>query len=147
MIFARWSFFLSCALGGCLVSAPGHAASTDEWPAYGHDAGNMRHSPLRQITPANVDRLTPAWTFHMRPASLDVAAANRQSASPERGRPAGRYIGSEMTPLVVKGLMILATPYRRVVALNPPPGKQVWAYALAETDAPESRGVSYWPGG
>jgi quinoprotein glucose dehydrogenase len=51
-----------------------------------------------------------------------------------------------MTPLVVKGLMFLATPYRRVVALDATSGKQVWAYDLPGSDASASRGVSYWPG-
>lgn len=109
----------------------------------------MRYSALAQVTPANVQALTPAWTFHMRPASLDVAAANRPSANagPGFGRPNSRFFGSEMTPLVADGLMFLATPYRRVVALNATSGKQVWAYDLPGNDAPASRGVSYWPGG
>ncbi len=106
----------------------------------------MRHSPLKQITPVNVDRLALAWTFHMRPVSLDVAAANPQVATSERSRPDSRYIGSEMTPLVVNGLMILATPYRRVVALDATSGRQVWAYDFFGKDAPATRGISYWPG-
>jgi len=106
----------------------------------------MRHSPLTQITPANVHDLAPAWTFHMRPPSLDVAAANPQAAAVERGRPASRFIGSEMTPLVANGLMFLSTPYRRVVALDATSGKEVWAYDLPGTDAPASRGVAYWAG-
>jgi quinoprotein glucose dehydrogenase len=118
-----------------------------EWRSYGQDAGGMRYSPLRQITPGNVQDLAPAWTFHMRPASLDIAAANSQAPSADRGRPASRFIGSEMTPLVVNGLMILATPYRRIVALNATAGTQVWAFDLPGSDAPASRGVAYWPGG
>lgn len=147
MALARWSAVLSCALGVCLPLAPVHAGSGDEWSHYGHDAGNMRYSPLTQITPANVHALTPAWTFHMRPASLDVAAANVQAGPPDRFRPNSRYIGSEMTPLVVKGMMFLATPYRRVVAIDATSGRQIWAYDLPGNDAPASRGVSYWPGG
>lgn len=38
------------------------SAQTD-WPAYGHDAGGMRYSPLAQITAANVKNLRRAWTF------------------------------------------------------------------------------------
>jgi quinoprotein glucose dehydrogenase len=52
-----------------------------------------------------------------------------------------------MTPLVVNGLMILATPYRRVVALDATSGSQVWAYDFMGADAPATRGVAYWPGG
>ena len=33
------------------------------WLTFGGDYSNQRHSPLTQITPANVDRLVPQWTF------------------------------------------------------------------------------------
>src|SRR3954469_18257824 len=71
--------FRALAFAATAVSPAFAGATADQWPAYGHDASNMRYSPLRQITPGNVDQLTPAWTFHMRPASLDVAAANPQT--------------------------------------------------------------------
>src|SRR5579863_2473999 len=38
--------------------------SADDWPAYGHDAGGMRYSPLTQINKGNVGTLKLAWTFH-----------------------------------------------------------------------------------
>lgn len=144
-IFARLA--IPCALFLCVPFVPSRSADLPGvWSAYGRDAGNMRYSPLKQVTTTNVHDLAPVWTFHMRPASLDVPAANRQAATPERGRPGGKYIGSEMTPLVVHGLMILATPYRRVVALDATSGLQVWAYDFMGADAPATRGVAYWPG-
>jgi quinoprotein glucose dehydrogenase len=118
-----------------------------DWTSYGQDPGNMRHSPLQQITQANVAQLAPAWTFHMRPASMDVAAANPQPQALPRGFPRTKYGSSEMTPLVAGGLMFLATPYRRVTAIDATTGAQVWAYDLPGGDAPATRGVSYWPGG
>src|SRR6476661_7360949 len=33
------------------------------WPTYGGDYGSQRHSPLTQITPQNVQRLSPQWAF------------------------------------------------------------------------------------
>jgi glucose dehydrogenase len=33
------------------------------WLTYGGDYGSQRYSPLTQITPANVNRLVPQWTF------------------------------------------------------------------------------------
>ena len=33
------------------------------WLTFGGDYTNQRHSPLTQITPENVDRLVPQWTF------------------------------------------------------------------------------------
>src|SRR5579883_2081434 len=147
MKLVRASAIMACAFSATLPLAFAHSSGAEDWSHYGHDAGNMRYSPLKQITPANVQALAPVWTFHMRPASMDVAAANVQSGPPDRFRPNSRFIGSEMTPLVVQGLMFLATPYRRVVAIDATKGQQVWAYDLPGNDAPASRGVSYWPGG
>jgi quinoprotein glucose dehydrogenase len=101
-----------------------------EWPTYGHDYGDSRHSPLAQITPANVATLKPAWTWHMR--------------TPDRA--ARGFASSENTPIVVGGVMYVSTPYGRVVALDAETGKQRWAYQLPGSDQPATRGVSYWPG-
>ena len=145
--FAGWGLFLGAILPLTSINL-GLAAGGADWTAYGQDPGNMRHSPLQQITPGNVADLAPAWTFHMRPPSMDVAAANPQPSPSLRGRfPVTKYTGSEMTPLVANGLMFLATPYRRVVAVDATTGAQVWAYDLPGGDAPAMRGVSYWPGG
>ena len=34
-----------------------------KWLTFGGNYSNQRHSPLAQITPANVSRLQPQWTF------------------------------------------------------------------------------------
>ncbi len=114
----------------CLLMLPAAAAALEEWPTYGHDYGDSRYSPLSQITPANVAQLKPVWTYHMRPADR----ASRGFAS------------SENTPLVVKGVMYVSTPYGRVVALDAETGQQRWAYQVPGSDQPATRGVSYWPG-
>ena len=60
-----------CFKAALLAAAlPGFAfaASSTDWPLYGNDAGAQRYSPLAQITPANVDKLKVAWTYHMKPA-------------------------------------------------------------------------------
>jgi quinoprotein glucose dehydrogenase len=126
-----------CAVG-CLLLASAWALPSvaqtqarEEWPAYGHDYGDTRYSPLAQITPANVTRLQPAWTYHMRP--------------PDRG--ARGFASSQNTPIVVKGVMYVSTPYGRVVALDAQTGRQLWAYQVPGSDQPATRGVSYWPGG
>ncbi len=114
------------------------AAST-EWPTYGHDAGGMRFSPLTQITPANVDRLDVAWTYHMRPA---VSAGGTGA-----GRGSGRvdFAMSETTPIVAAGVMYITTPYGRVVALDPTTGEEIWVFQLPVGN-PSTRGVEYWSG-
>ena len=33
---------------------PEKYASSTEWPTYGHDAGGMRFSPLKEITPSGL---------------------------------------------------------------------------------------------
>src|SRR5687768_13655420 len=43
--------------------AQGLPADGSSWLTFGGDYNNHRHSPLTQITPANVARLRPLWTF------------------------------------------------------------------------------------
>jgi quinoprotein glucose dehydrogenase len=143
----------------CLLAA----GDSKEWPTYGHDPGGMRFSPLTQLTPSNVSQLKVAWVYHMRPAGY-VAPAGRGAFAPGvgdtpdapqfggggrgRGARGGRASGfrpSEVTPLVIDGLMYLSTPYSRVVALDATTGKEVWAYTLPSA-GPSTRGVEYWPG-
>jgi quinoprotein glucose dehydrogenase len=112
-----------------------------EWPTYGHDSGGMRFSPLTQITPANVGRLEVAWTYHMRPPAAPGAALPARG----RGRGGTGFASSAVTPLVADGRMYIATPYSRVVAVDPTNGRELWAYKLP-TGNPATRGVEYWPG-
>jgi len=116
-------------LAAACLASPAYAGSGGDWPTYGHDYGDSRHSPLSQITPANVSTLVPAWTFHMRPADVT------------RG-----FASSEDTPIVIKDVMYLSTPYGRVVALDAATGTERWAYQVPHNDQPATRGVSYWPG-
>jgi quinoprotein glucose dehydrogenase len=141
--------------GSALRSGALAATPQADWPTYGHDLGGMRYSPLDQINTSNVTQLQVAWTYHMRPASDDsrapeVADAEQTQRAPEGAGPLrrrrGRFSQSEATPLVVGGLMYVSTPYRRVVALEPETGKEVWAYQLPGSSQPTQRGVAYWSG-
>jgi quinoprotein glucose dehydrogenase len=122
------ALMVTCLGGAALAAATG--SGSGDWPYYGRDPSGGRFSPLAQITPANVSKLQVAWTYHMNP-------------TPNAG---GRVGTSTTTPLVVKNVLYLGTPYGRVVALDATSGKQIWAYQLPGSDQPPFRGVSYWPG-
>jgi quinoprotein glucose dehydrogenase len=126
--FALQATLAAIAPGFLLCAA---AAAPGDWQAYGYDQGGARFSPLRQITPANVKRLTVAWTYHMNPDH----------------RPLGtRTPFSTGTPLMVGGRIYLGTPYGRVAALDPDTGEELWSYILPAGDQPAQRGIAYWPG-
>ena len=107
----------------------------NDWPGWGHDGSNQRHSPLKQIDPTNVSKLAPAWQYSMKKEPFKPA---------------------QSTPLVVNGVMYLSFPYYHVVALEPQTGKVLWEYtAPGDWDSPEHRthfrggsmrGMAYWPG-
>ena len=69
------------------------------------------YSPLDQITPANVSRLEPAWVFST-----------------------GVNNGHEAPPIVNNGVMFVATPGHRVVAVDARTGQILWRYIR---DVPE----------
>ncbi len=128
-----------------MLGAPLQAAGPGDWESYGRDGGGARHSPLTQITPANVGTLREAWTYHMRPAGTQAETVPLPAEVAKRFNTG--FSASEATPLVVDGTMYLSTPYRRVVALDAATGREKWAYDLANRDQPSTRGVAYWPGG
>lgn len=104
-----------------LAAAPLCCAQSD-WPAYGHDAGGMRYSPLRQIDAANVGRLQRAWTIHT-----------------------GETGNFETTPIVAGGILYFSTPHQRIIAVEPETGRELWRFD-AQARTREHRGVAYWPG-
>ena len=98
-----------------------------DWPMYNRDLAATRFSPLTQINTRNVARLTRAWTYKI-----------------GKVRAEGITGGSELTPIVVNGMMYIATN-NRVVALEPETGKEIWTYDLKNGE-PTRRGVAFWPG-
>jgi glucose dehydrogenase len=125
---------LALVLGG-RATPDGQAppARDGEWPMFRHDNAGTGYSPLTQITPDNVAKLTRGWTYSLRGAA---------SATPGRGGTGA--LSSEATPIVVGGVMYV-TAADRVVALQPEDGKTIWEYAVSG-GAPSRRGVAYWSG-
>ena len=66
---------------GARAQSKGAPSPSTEWPTYGHDPGGARYSPLTEITPANVGRLSVAWVYHMKPT--DITAPTASEADPE----------------------------------------------------------------
>ncbi|HEY2066920.1 MAG TPA: pyrroloquinoline quinone-dependent dehydrogenase [Gemmatimonadaceae bacterium] len=105
-----------CAALVLATSTSAAQSSTDQWWAYGRDALGSRFSPLVQITPENVGRLTVAWTY--RTGELQAAATAKEKLQ----------VKFEATPLVVDGVLYLATPRGKVIALDPETGRERWVY-------------------
>lgn len=122
-----WSMKLILVL---LTALPGLYAQSGDWPMYNRDPAGTRYSPLTQINTKNVAKLTMAWSYALK--------------SEATGRGAPRAGGSEVTPIVVNGVMYLPAA-GRVVALTPETGKEIWRYELP-SGSPSNRGVTYWPG-
>ncbi|MBV8905173.1 MAG: pyrroloquinoline quinone-dependent dehydrogenase [Acidobacteriia bacterium] len=128
---------LAGALTGVLVAADG------DWPTYGRDLAGTRYSPLKQINATNVLNLVRAWTYHTRTGS--TVAGGEPSEGNEVPGARTRGGESEVSPLVIGGVMYLTTGSGRVVALEPETGKPLWAYDVKE-GSPAVRGLEYWAG-
>ena len=114
---------LACTAAVTLFAAGLNAQDPGDWPAYGRDPGGSKYSPLSQITPANVNKLAVAWTYH----TTD---------------PAGTW---EETPIVIDHVMYFASQKNRTFALDADTGKELWNYDPKTPRASEHRGLSYLP--
>jgi PQQ-dependent dehydrogenase (methanol/ethanol family) len=78
------------------------------WLQYSGDYTGQRHSPLTQITPQNVNHLSPQWAFQ-----ADTIAISR---------------GFEATPLVVDGVIYMTGSNGNAWAIDARTGRQFWRY-------------------
>jgi glucose dehydrogenase len=113
-------FRIACIIA---ISVPFVVSAQNDWKTYGNDPGHTRFSTLAQITPANVSKLTPAWTFDLK-------------------REGQKWL---TTPVVINNMMYITLPAGGVVALEPETGKELWRYE-ARVRGRMVRAVSYWPG-
>lgn len=101
---------LACSLGlqaQTLDALRQDPATPGDVLTYGMGWGQQRHTPLAELTPANVGRLVPVWNL-----SLD----NSANASSQ--------------PLLVDGTMYLAT-HSHTLAIDPATGRQKWKVPVA----------------
>ena len=110
---------------------------TADWPAYAGDDGGLHHSPLTQITPANVGRLELVWSHR---------SGDAFPGSAERAPTA-----HQATPLVVHDTLYYCTPYMRAFALDPETGAERWRFdpglrgvGVGGPYPLTCRGVAYW---
>ncbi|HEY2008467.1 MAG TPA: pyrroloquinoline quinone-dependent dehydrogenase [Rhizomicrobium sp.] len=128
------------ALGGLVagwmaVSAP--ALADAGWPQYGGDEGGQRYSAAAQITPANVARLKPAWSY-----STGAMTAHSHAMS---------EASFEDTPILDEGKLFVCSPFHEVMALDPGTGRELWRFNPRIDDNPhlgypegfKCRGVAY----
>ena len=87
-----------------------------EWRYLGGDAGHTRSSPLSQINAGNFEDLEQAWLWRTDNFGPNIDYFSRS------------------TPIYVGGLLYtVATPRRRVVAIDPATGETIWAFREPET--------------
>ncbi|HEX7138626.1 MAG TPA: PQQ-dependent dehydrogenase, methanol/ethanol family [Vicinamibacterales bacterium] len=97
-----------------------------DWPMVRRTYDGWGYSPLGSITPANVARLQPVWSFST-----------------------GVLNGHEAPPIVNNGVMFVATPGNQVIALEAATGALLWRYKRPLRDDvvllhPTSRGVGLY---
>ena len=97
----------------------------DNWRLHGRTYDNQRFSPLTQINPANVAKLTLVSTLH-------TGVAN----------------SFEATPIMVDGVLYIVTATNHVQAWDAATGRQIWAWQPDKLDyteaccGPQARGVA-----
>jgi quinoprotein glucose dehydrogenase len=124
------------ALSGRSLARRGFDRAAD-WVSAGGTGGD-HYSSLAEITRANVDSLQVAWIYR----TGDVSDGLKEGSGPSTA--------FESTPLLINGLLYLATPSARVVALDPERGTERWAFdahldrASLAHDEVTVRGVGAW---
>ncbi|MBM2712469.1 glucose/quinate/shikimate family membrane-bound PQQ-dependent dehydrogenase [Mesorhizobium caraganae] len=105
-----------------------------EWHFYGRTPYGQRYSPLDQITPDNVAKLQPAWTYQ----TGDVKGPDDVGET--------TY---QVTPLKVGDTLYICTPHNFAIAIDAAAGKEKWRFdpkIKLDKDRQHQtcRGVSYY---
>jgi alcohol dehydrogenase (cytochrome c) len=84
-------------------------ANPARWLTHSGDYAGTRHSPLKQITPENVAKLAPAWSF-------------------ETGLGYGRQAKFEATPIAIDGTLYVTGLNNNAWAIDGRTGTPIWHY-------------------
>ena len=122
----RWLSFLILFLAGC---QPGD--QNTNWPGYLGDKASSQYSPLTQITPINVSKLSVAWTYHSGGADPE----NRSQI--------------QCNPLIINGVLFGSSPRLVFFALDAATGEELWTFnpfdeGLGISGVGVNRGLAYW---
>ena len=102
------------------------------WSIYKADAESSSYSVLKEINKENVHQLKLAWTFH-----------------PDDAAEGSRFAGSQCNPIIIDGVMYVASARHRIYAINAGNGKQLWSFDPFNggPGGGSFRGVTYWEDG
>ena len=109
---------LLAAVAAVAAAAPAvaqHGAQGGEWRHFGGDSGATRYSPLDQIDRDNFPELGVAWRWE----SADVLLKEVSDLAP------GPFRGM---PLMIDGVVYIATNLGQVAALDPATGVTLWRH-------------------
>jgi len=99
------------------------------WSVYKADAQSSCYSVLKEINTENVHLLKLAWTFN-----------------PDDAAEGSRFAASQCNPIIIDGVMYLASARHRIYAVNAGNGKQIWSFDPFDggPGGGSFRGVTYW---
>ncbi|WP_367874805.1 PQQ-binding-like beta-propeller repeat protein [Luteolibacter sp. Populi] len=107
------------------------SAADADWSTYLGDKASSHYSTLTDITPENVARLAPAWTYQ----SGGTDAQNRSQI--------------QCNPLVVGGVLYGTSADFQLFAVDAATGEKKWSYDPASEGFPKggvNRGLVHWSG-
>jgi quinoprotein glucose dehydrogenase len=107
---AAWAFLLAGTARTQPSEGPSGKAGSTDWPVYNGGNANIKYSPLKQITPANVKNLRIVWRYSSAQAS-DTNTTDMKT-----------------NPLIVNGMLYGLNPQLRLFALDAATGKVKWVY-------------------
>jgi len=91
-------------------------ANPSRWLTHSGNYASTRHSPLTQITPENISKLAPAWSF-------------------DTGLGYGRQAKFEATPIAIDGILYVTGLYNHAWAIDAKTGTALWHYERQLTPA------------